>query len=264
MARFDPHPERRPAVVTGASSGIGAAAARALAAAGHPVVLAARRLDRLEALADELAASGAEAVALALDLEDPAAIDAFATAADAAFGPVEVLVSNAAAYALGAGLAVDPADFARVVSVNVSNTARLVSAVAAGMLERRRGDLVFVTSDVTRSPRPRMAAYMASKFGLEGYVRALQMELEGSGVRASVVRPGPTLTEMGYDWDVDETTAVLLEWERWGLARHDRFLSPRAVADAIVYAASAPRGTHVATIELLPEAPVAADRGASP
>ncbi|MCB1270749.1 MAG: SDR family NAD(P)-dependent oxidoreductase, partial [Microthrixaceae bacterium] len=71
MPRFDAHPERRPAVVTGASSGIGAAVATALAAAGHPVVLGARRVERCEQLAEALVADGAEAVALHLDLVDP-------------------------------------------------------------------------------------------------------------------------------------------------------------------------------------------------
>ena len=81
MPRFEPHPDRRPALVTGASSGIGAATARALAAAGHPVVLAARRRDRLEELADSLVDDGGEAVAVPLDLADPASIDACADAA---------------------------------------------------------------------------------------------------------------------------------------------------------------------------------------
>jgi len=266
VARFAPHPARRAAIVTGASSGIGAATARALAAAGHPVVLAARRTERLAELAAELSASGAEAVALPLDLADPAAIDAFAAAADAALGPIEVLVSNAAAFGLGRALEVDPEEFAAIVTVNLSNTARLVARVSGPMCARGRGDLVFVTSDVTRAPRPMMAAYVASKSGMEGYVRALQMELEGSGVRASVVRPGPTLTEMGYSWDPAETTTAIEEWERWGLARHDTFLRPEAVADAVVFAVSARRGVHVQSIEVQPEAPAPAvpEEGAAP
>ena len=98
------------------------------------------------------------------------------------------------------------------------------------MVERRRGDLIFVTSDVVAHPRPRMSAYVASKWGLEGFVTALQMELEGTGVRAVIVRPGPTLTGMGMDWDPDVTGEVLAEWARWGLARHSAFLRPEGVA----------------------------------
>ncbi len=87
-----------------------------------------------------------------------------------------------------------------------------------------------------------MAAYVASKWGLEGFVTALQMELEGTGVRAVIVRPGPTLTGMGMDWDPDVTGEVLAEWTRWGLARHSAFLRPEGVASAIAHAVAAPRG----------------------
>jgi short-subunit dehydrogenase len=124
------------------------------------------------------------------------------------------------------------------------------------MVERRRGDLVFVTSDVVAHPRPRMSAYVASKWGLEGFVTALQMELEGTGVRAVMVRPGPTLTGMGMDWDPEVTGAVLAEWTRWGLARHSAFLRPEGVALAIAHAVAAPRGTHLSIVEVQPEAPL--------
>ena len=82
--------------------------------------------------------------------------------------------------------------------VNVGGAQRLVRAFGAGMVERRRGDLVFVTSDVVAHPRPRMSAYVASKWGLEGFVTALQMELEGTGVRAVIVRPGPDADRHGH------------------------------------------------------------------
>src|SRR3954468_9018029 len=112
MPRFAPHPERRPAVVTGASSGIGAATALALAAAGHPVVLAARRVDRLTELAAKLAAHGAEAVALPLDLAAPASVDAFTDAAPEALGPFDIVVSNAGEIVPFTALAADPDAFA--------------------------------------------------------------------------------------------------------------------------------------------------------
>jgi short-subunit dehydrogenase len=124
------------------------------------------------------------------------------------------------------------------------------------MTERTRGDIVFVTSDVAVSPRPSMAAYVTSKWGLEGYVRSLQMEFEGTGVRATIVRPGPTLTGMGMDWDPEVTAEVIEEWAAWGFARHSNFMRPKGVALAIVAAVTLPRGTHATTIELQPEAPI--------
>jgi short-subunit dehydrogenase len=133
---------------------------------------------------------------------------------------------------------------------------RLVAAIAPGMVERRRGDLVFVSSDVVRVPRPRMAAYVTSKWGLEGLARAMQMELEGTGVRASIVRPGPTTTEMGSTWDPAIVGPLLDEWKRWGVVRHGGYLPAESVAAAVLAVTSAPRGTHFTLIEVEPEAPV--------
>jgi len=256
MPRFDPQPDRRPAVVTGASSGIGAETARVLARAGHPVVLGARRAKVCEEIAEEIRAEGGEAAAFELDLGDPATLGPFVERAEAAFGPVEILVSNAARIQPGSALETTPEDFEAVLRVNAGGAHRLVRAFGAGMVARRRGDLIFVTSDVVAHPRPRMAAYVASKWALEGFVTALQMELEGTGVRAVIVRPGPTQTAMGLDWDPDVTAEVITEWERWGLARHSAFLRPEGVALAIAHAAAAPRGTHLSIVDVQPEAPL--------
>ena len=216
MPRFDPQPDRRPAVITGASSGIGAETARVLARAGHPVVLGARRATVCAEIAEEIRAEGGEAASFELDLGDPATLEPFVEAAEAAFGPVEILVSNAARIQPGSALETTPEDFEGVLRVNAGGAHRLVRAFGAGMVARRRGDLIFVTSDVVARPRPRMAAYVASKWALEGFVTALQMELEGTGVRAVIVRPGPTQTAMGMDWDPDVTAEVITEWARWG------------------------------------------------
>ena len=256
MARFAPHPERRPAVVTGASSGIGNATAQALAAAGHPVVLGARRLADCEETAAAIREAGGEAMAIPLDLADPESIDQFAKAAVDAFERVEILVSNAAQNVAGSVVDTDPDAFDAVLGVNLSGTHRLVRALLPAMTARRRGDVVFVTSDVVERPRPSMAAYVTSKWGLEGYVRSLQMELEGTGVRATIVRPGPTLTGMGMDWDPQVTAEVIEQWAAWGFARHSSFMRPAGVAEAIAAVVALPRGTHATVVELQPEAPI--------
>jgi NAD(P)-dependent dehydrogenase (short-subunit alcohol dehydrogenase family) len=255
MASFEPRPAGRPSAVTGASSGIGAETARALARAGHPVVLGARRVDVCEEVAGAIRAEGGRAAACHLDLADPASVGRFAKEAEAAFGPVEVVVSNAARIQPGTALETSPDDFEEILRVNVGGAQRLVRAFGPGMVERRRGDLIFVTSDVVAHPRPRMSAYVASKWGLEGFVTALQMELEGTGVRAVIVRPGPTLTGMGHDWDPDVIGDLLGEWTRWGLVRHEGLLPPEGVASAIAHAVAAPRGTHLSVVEVQPEAP---------
>ena len=249
-------PDRRPAVVTGASSGIGAATALRLAAAGHPVALGARRVDRCEELTARIRDGGGEAVAHPLDVTDTESVTAFAKAVAADLGDVEVVVSNAGAVAPGTIHEVEPERFACEVDLNLVGAQRLVRAFVPGMVERRRGDIVFVSSDVAVRARPFMSAYAAAKWGLEGLAHAMQMELEGTGVRASIVRPGPTWSEMGTDWADDQAAHVLEQWVRFGLARHPHFLKPAAVAEAIAAVVSAPRGVHLNLVEVSPEAPV--------
>jgi NADP-dependent 3-hydroxy acid dehydrogenase YdfG len=250
-------PDRRPAVVSGASSGIGAATALALAEAGFPVALGARRTDKCAELARAVCERGGEAVAHALDVTDDASVADFAAKVAADLGDVEVVVSNAGLVAPGTIHEVDTGRFGAELDVNVLGAHRLVRAFVPGMVERRRGDVVLVSSDVAVRARPFMGAYAAGKWGLEGMAHALQVELEGTGVRASIVRPGPTWSEMGADWDDEAAAAVLDAWVRFGLARHPHFLRPEAVARAISTVVSAPRGTHLNLVEVSPEAPLA-------
>lgn len=259
MPRFDPHPDVRTAIVTGASAGIGAATALALAEAGHPVVLGARRLDRLEDLAAKIRADGGEAVALPLDLADDDSIDAFAAMADEQLGPIEVLVSNAGDVVPATAVEIDPETFAAQVQVNVVGAHRLARAVGRDMVARRRGDIVFITSDVVRVPRTYMAAYVTSKHALEGLARAMQMELEGTGVRVGIVRPGPAATEQGSTWSAEIIDEVMADWDRWGIMRHPGYLRPRDIATAVLAVVSTPRGTHLTLVEVEPEAPVEGD-----
>ena len=256
MARFEPHPLRRPAFIAGASSGIGAATGEALAAAGSPVALGARRDAVCRELASKINSAGGEAVACKLDVGDDASVLAFVKAATDALGVPEVLVCAAGDIEVGATHELDPAAFGSQVQVHLLGIHRLVSAVVPGMVERQRGDIVLVSSDVVRVPRPRMGAYVAAKHGIEGMARAMQMELEGTGVRVGLVRPGPTLTGMGSTWDSQTLTSVLDEWSRWGLTRHWHLLSPADVAAAVTAMVTTPRGAHLTLIEVEPEAPV--------
>ncbi|MBS1837338.1 MAG: SDR family oxidoreductase [Actinobacteria bacterium] len=255
MPRFDPHPDRRPAIVTGASSGIGAATALALAAAGHPVALGARRVERLEDLAAKIVADGGEAIAVALDLTDDESIRGFVRRAEDGLGPTEVLVSNAGDVQPITTLA-DPGEFARQMQVNLLGAQALVHEVVPAMVQRRRGDVVFVTSEVAQTPRTHMAAYVASKAGLEGFAGAMAMECEGTGVRVGIVRPGPSATEQGSTWSAEAIDEVVASWRHWGLLRHDGSLRPAEMAQAILSMVSVPRGTRYAVLEVQPEAPV--------
>jgi len=250
---FPAHPERRPAVITGASSGIGEAVARALAGAGHPVVLGARRLDRCAEIVREIERDGGEAHALQLDVADERSTKDFVAGAVAAVGAIEIFISNAGESWPGTAVETVPEDFARTVEINLLGAQRLVSMIAPAMVERGRGDIVFVTSDSVRVPWPGVASYVSSKWGLEGLARVMQMELEGSGVRTSIVRPGPTLTEMGTRWDPNEIESMVGQFKKWGVLRHGHLLRPDAVAAAVAYIVGAPRGTHITLVDLQPE-----------
>lgn len=250
-----PHPPRRPTLVTGASSGIGEATALVLAAAGHPVALAARRADRLEKLAEKVRGDGGEAVAVPMDLQDPQSVQDAVQRAGRALGPLEVLVSVAGDVLPTRAHETDPEDFAEQVRVNLLGVQQLVAAIVPGMVERRRGDVVIVTSDVVRLPRPTMSSYVSSKWGLEGLARAMQLDLEGTGVRCSIVRPGPTLTEMGNSFPAEALPELTREWTNHGLLRHSGYLSPAGVAGAVAAVVATPRGTHFTIVEVEPEAP---------
>src|SRR4051812_49309745 len=255
MARFA-HPDRRPAVITGASSGIGAATALTLAAAGYPVALGARRTDKLDELAAQIRSQGGEVTAHALDLTDDESVETFAAKVAADLGDIEIVVSNAGLVQPGATYEVDTAQFAHELDLNIVGAQRLARAFVPGMVERQRGDVVFVSSDVAVRARPFMSSYAAGKWGLEGLAHAMQMELEGTGVRASIVRPGPTQSEMGSAWADDDAAFVITQWVRFGLARHPRLLKASALADAITTIVTAPRGVHLNLIEVTPEASV--------
>lgn len=259
MPRFAPHPPRRPAIITGASTGIGAATASALAALGHPVALGARRLETCEEVAAKIRADGGEAVALRLDVTDDESVGNFVDAAASALGPIEILVSAAGNLEPANIHEMETENLLRHLNVHLAGAHRLVSRVIGEMVSRRRGDVVFIGSDVVPAPRPRMGGYVPAKTGLEAMARTMQMELEGTGVRASIVRPGPTTTGMGMQWDEQTTAAVLEDWARWGFARHPYFLRPPDIAAAVIAVVTAPRGVHLTMVEVEPEAPLRED-----
>ncbi|MBA0126924.1 SDR family oxidoreductase [Haloechinothrix sp. YIM 98757] len=256
MPTFEPHPDYRPVLVSGASSGIGASTARTLAAAGHPVALGARRIAACEEVAESIRAEGGQALAHKLDVGDAASVREFVDAAQEAHGPTEILVSGAGDLDAALIHELDPEDFAHHLNVHLVGTHRLVSAVVPGMVRRGRGDVVVIGSDVVPSPRPRVGSYVPAKSGVEAMARTMQMELEGTGVRASIVRPGPTQTAMGMDFGEEKAGPLLEDWMHWGFARHPYFLRPSDIAAAVSTVVSVPRGAHVALMEVQPEAPL--------
>ena len=257
MPRFAPLPDRRPAIVAGASAGIGEATAIELARRGFPVALGARRVEKLDELVGKINADGGEAVGFHLDVTDPNSVKTFVANAVDALGEIEVLVAGAGDTYFGKLAEISSDDFNSQLQIHLVGANRLATAVLPGMLERQRGDLIFVGSDVALRQRPHMGAYGAAKAALVAMVTNFQMELEGTGVRASIVHPGPTKTSMGWSLPAELIGPALEDWAKWGQARHDYFLRAADLARAITFVAETPRGGFIANMELQPEAPLA-------
>jgi NADP-dependent 3-hydroxy acid dehydrogenase YdfG len=243
----------RTALVTGASSGIGAAIAVGLGACGFAVALGARRTDRLAEVAGAIEKDGGRALAHPLDVTRPESIDAFVAAAEVGLGPLDVVVSNAGVGVPGLLHEIGVEEVEAELRTNLLGPMLLARRVLPGMLARRTGDIVFVSSMNAVEPRPYQVGYTAAKAGVEGLARALRRELEGTGVRAVVVRPGPTRSEFGFAWGPQVLERVLDSWKRWGFLRHNEMLDGEAIAAAVVWAATQPRSTSIDVIQLNPE-----------
>lgn len=172
-------------------------------------------MDKLAELVDKIRADGGEAVAF-LDVTDPESVKSFVAQTVEALGEVELLVSSAGDMLPGQLHEVSTEAFAEQVQIHLVGANRLATAVLPAMVARRRGDLIFVGSDVGLRQRPHMGAYGAAKAGLAAMVTNLQMELEGTGVRASIVHPGPTLTGMGWQLSAEQVGPMLADWAKWG------------------------------------------------
>jgi short-subunit dehydrogenase len=187
----------RTAIVTGASSGIGEAIARELARRGHGVTLVARRADRLETLAAELARAGVRAEVLAMDLSDRQARATLLERVDDLGLTPEILVNNAGLSTFGPVAKSDPVAEMNMIEVDVVAIADLCSRVLPGMVERRRGAVLNVASTGAFQPLPGQAGYGAGKAFVLSYSESLSGELRGTGVTVSVLCPGPVDTGFG-------------------------------------------------------------------
>ncbi len=186
------------AVVTGAGRGIGEAIALRLAGLGMHVALAARSADQLERLCGEVEARGGQASVHPLDLRDPAAIERFGRAVHERFGACHALVNNAGAGGGGTPLhELDPAAWDEVMESNLKAPYLMIRALAPGMIERKTGHIVNISSLAGHNPVANAAAYSASKWGLNGLTYSVAEELRPHGIRVSVVAPGSVNTGFG-------------------------------------------------------------------
>ena len=192
---MDTHTTRPLALVTGASGGIGAELARELARHGHDLVLAARGVAAMEALADELRRSGAGATVIAADLARPGAAAILADEIAGRGLAIDILVNNAGLGAAGRFDRCDPARISEILQVNIVALTELTRLLLPGMVERGHGKVMLVASVAAFQPGPRMAAYFASKAYVLSLGEALAYELRGTGVSVTTLCPGATATQ---------------------------------------------------------------------
>ncbi|MEV8367646.1 SDR family NAD(P)-dependent oxidoreductase [Streptomyces niveus] len=241
---------RPTAVITGASSGIGAATARQLAAAGLHVVVTARRKDRIEALAAEINAAGHSATAYVLDVTDRAAVDAFA-AELGSLPSVDVLVANAGG-ALGADPVAsgDPDDWRRMFETNVIGTLHTTQALLPALTASGNGTVVILTSTAGFATYEGGGGYVAAKHGEHVLAETLRLEIVGTPVRVIEVAPGMVKTEefasTRFRGDTERAAKV---YE--GVAEP---LSAEDVADTITWAVTRPHHVNIDLLVVRPRA----------
>ncbi len=229
-------------VITGASSGIGAATARAFAAADHPLLLLARRVESMQAL------NLPNTSCVSVDVTDAAAVQRAIDDAEATYGPVGCLVNNAGVMLLGQVDAQDPAEWQQMLNVNVMGVLNGIHAVLGRMKERGSGTIINISSVAGRKTFPNHAAYCASKFAVHALSENIREEVASTGVRVVIIAPGVVETELLSHTTDDSIKSGYQEWkEGMGGA-----ISATSVADAVMFAWSQPENVCVREIVIAP------------
>lgn len=224
--------ESRTAFISGASRGIGRACALALAKAGHRVVLGARSLANLEAVAAEIKALGVDAFTIELDLASPDSVKAAFSRSAKDFGRIDILVNNAAITKDGLAIRMKKDDWDIVIQTNLTGAFLAIQQVLPGMMKERWGRIINIASVVGESGNPGQSNYVASKAGLIGLTKSVAQEMASRNITVNAVAPGFIATDM---------TAVLSDQVKEGILSKiplKRLGSPEDVASAVRFLAS--------------------------
>lgn len=237
----------RTILITGASSGIGAGIARALAQPGARLVLGARRVDRLQALADELRQQGAEVRVHALDVTQRAQVDAFVEAALRHFGSIDVIVNNAGVMPLSLMGSLKVEEWDRMIDVNIRGVLYGIAAVLPGMIAQRSGQIINIASVGALSVVPTAAVYCATKYAVRAISDGLRQEHRE--LRVTCIHPGVVESELA-DSITDPAAAEMMAGYR-AIA-----LQPDAIGRAVRFAIEQPDDVDVNEIVVRPTATV--------
>jgi NADP-dependent 3-hydroxy acid dehydrogenase YdfG len=229
------------ALVTGASSGIGDATARALAGAGASVAVAARRRDRLDALAGELRSTGGRVLVLASDITDPDQATEAVEATVGEFGRLDILVNNAGVMLLGPMVGADVSEWTRMLDLNVRALLQCTHAALPHLLRaaesgpRRVADLVNISSVAGRIARPGSGVYNATKFAVGALSESLRAEVTRRHVRVGLVEPGAVATELQAQNRPEIREQIAARFAQQEVLHADD------IADAVLYMVTRPR-----------------------
>lgn len=228
-------------VITGASSGIGLATAKLFSRRGHALLLLARRVDRMTAL------NLPNTLCRAVDVTDRSALAAAIAEAEQQFGPVDAMINNAGVMLLGQIEGQDPGEWDRMLDVNVKGLLNGVHAVTEGMIARKAGTIINISSIAGRKTFPSHTVYVGTKFAVHGLSENLREELSPHNVRVVVIAPGAVETELLSHTTSDE---IKTGYEAWKKEMGGKVLSPEDVAQAIEYAYAQPQYVCIREIVL--------------
>lgn len=245
------HMSGRVAVITGASSGIGFATAKLLAAAGARVAVLARRKDLLEKLVAEIRAAGGDALALAVDVTDQASVDAAAAAVESAYGPANLLFNNAGVMLPGAIEERKMNEWEQQIDLNVNGVMRVISAFVPQLSQAAAAgatvDLINTSSIAGQYIFPYFAVYSATKAYVSHLTRHLRVELGGKNIRVSMIEPGIVATELqGH-----VTFQGARDWLA-NAAQTMEFLQPEDIAQVVGFLVSQPKHVNLQQVVIMP------------
>lgn len=245
------HPVLRPlanrvAVVTGASSGIGEAIARKLAESGATVVLAARNLDKLEKIRNELVIQGNIVAAVKVDVTKSTDLKRLVEQTEEMFGSIDILVNSAGVmyYTMMKNFHLE--EWERQVDVNCKGVMNSIGAFLPGMLRQESGHIINISSDAGRKVFPGLTVYSASKFFVEALSQGLRLETANTGVKVTTIQPGDVRTSL-FQLTTDEEAK-----NEFAQTNEELFLEPDDIANAVLYAVTQPRNCSVNEILIEP------------
>ena len=226
-------------VITGASSGIGRATAKRLSAAGHPLLLIARRIEKLKEL------NLPNTLCAKVDVTDIEEFKKAVIEAEAKFGAVDLIVNNAGVMLLGGIATQNPQEWQQMLNINVMGVLNGVSTVLAGMVKRNGGTIINISSIAGRKTFPDHAAYCASKFAVHALTENIRGEVAGSNVRMSVIAPGVVETELlSHTTD----TTIVNNYNDWKANTIKQGLDPDDIAKSVEFIYNQPQNVCIREI----------------